>query len=197
MAWQMKEARLRNKMTIEEARAKLGVSQPTLNAWEAGRKAPSIDSLENMANLYGVTTDFLLGRPEAISQDSNQPINNQLLLVMDGMPVWSERHGWILVNAADHQLRLPSGGTVPFADAGDLYISSRALGAVVPPFEDPLKKSDLVHQTEVWVEPISSDAYLRNELRGWYRISNGFAENSTGNRFTLDSYGAKWLAFTK
>lgn len=134
MAWQMKEARLRNKMTIEEARAKLGVSQPTLNAWEAGRKAPSIDSLENMANLYGVTTDFLLGRPEAISQDSDQPINKQLLLVMDGMPVWSERHGWMLVHAVDRQLRLPSGETVPFADAGDLYISSRALGAIVPPF---------------------------------------------------------------
>jgi hypothetical protein len=64
-------------------------------------------------------------------------------------------------------------------------------------FEDSLKKSDLVHQTEVWVEPISSDAYLRNELRGWYHISNGFAENSMGNRFTIDSYGAKWLAFTK
>lgn len=197
MVWQMKEARLRNKMTIEEARAKLGVSQPTLNAWEAGRKAPSIDSLENMANLYGVTTDFLLGRPEAVSQDPAQSINSQLLLVMDGMPVWSERYGWMLVNAVEHQLRLPSGETVPFADAGDLYTSSRSLVAVAPPFEDPLKKSDLVHQTEVWVEPISADAYLRNELRGWYRISNGFAENSTGNRFTIDSYGAKWLAFIK
>ena len=48
----------------------------------------------------------------------------------------------------------------------------------------------------VWVEPISMDAALRDELRGWYHIKRRFAENEVGQRFYFDFYGAKWLAFT-
>ncbi len=60
MPKQFKTARQINKLKVIEAAEKLGISQPTLSAWEGERKSPSIDSLENMANLYGVTTDFLL-----------------------------------------------------------------------------------------------------------------------------------------
>lgn len=65
MPRQFKTARQINKLKIMEAAEKLGISQPTLSAWEGERKSPSIDKLENMAELYGVTTDFLLGRSEA------------------------------------------------------------------------------------------------------------------------------------
>ena len=61
---QFKTARQINKLKVIEAAEKLGVSQPTLSAWEGERKSPSIDGLENMADLYGVTTDFLLGRSD-------------------------------------------------------------------------------------------------------------------------------------
>lgn len=64
MLKQFKTARQINKLKVIEAVEKLGVSQPTLSAWEGERRSPSIDSLENMANLYGVTTDFLLGRSD-------------------------------------------------------------------------------------------------------------------------------------
>ena len=60
MPKQFKPARQFKKLKVTEAAKLLGVSQPTLSAWEAGRKSPSIDSLEKMAALYGVTTDFLL-----------------------------------------------------------------------------------------------------------------------------------------
>ena len=43
----------------------LGVSQPTLSAWEGERKNPSVESLIQMSELYGVSVDFLLGLPEA------------------------------------------------------------------------------------------------------------------------------------
>lgn len=38
----------------------LGVSQPTLSAWEGERKNPSVESLIQMSELYGVSVDFLL-----------------------------------------------------------------------------------------------------------------------------------------
>ena len=43
----------------------LGVSQPTLSAWEGERKNPSVESLIQMSERYGVSVDFLLGLPEA------------------------------------------------------------------------------------------------------------------------------------
>ena len=35
----------------------LGVSQPTLSAWEGERKNPSVESLIQMSELYGVSRD--------------------------------------------------------------------------------------------------------------------------------------------
>jgi len=73
MPKQFKTARQINKLKVIEAAEKLGISQPTLSAWEGERKSPSIDSLENMANLYGVTTDFLLGRSDNQRTDPKDP----------------------------------------------------------------------------------------------------------------------------
>ena len=50
-------------------------------------------------------------------------------------------------------------------------------------------------QREVWLEPISHDAELRNQLRGTYKIYDHWVENDSVIRFSLDTYGAKWLAF--
>ena len=61
MPRQFKQARNINKLKMTDAASKLGISQPTLSAWEGERRSPSIESLEHMADLYGVTTDFLLG----------------------------------------------------------------------------------------------------------------------------------------
>ena len=61
MARQYKNARKSQKLIVKDAAAKLDVSPSTLGAWEAERKAPSIESLEAMADLYQVSTDYLLG----------------------------------------------------------------------------------------------------------------------------------------
>ena len=61
MARQYKNARKSQKLIIKDAAAKLDVSPSTLGAWESERKAPSIESLEAMADLYQVSTDYLLG----------------------------------------------------------------------------------------------------------------------------------------
>ena len=64
----------------------LGVSQPTLSAWEGERKNPSVESLIQMSELYGVSVDFLLGLPEARYHraDMLQPIPPEALL----KPIW-------------------------------------------------------------------------------------------------------------
>ena len=196
MPGQFKTARQINKLKITEAAEKLGISQPTLSAWEGERKSPSIDKLENMAELYGVTTDFLLGRTETQGQDPKQPIPLQALPAFHGRPVWSAKYGWLLVNATDRLLTFPDGHTLPFSDViGELFIMALPFSEPEPPKGLPLSHSEVRRQKEIWVEPISPDSDLRRELQGWYQVKKRFVENEYGNRFYLDTYGSKWLAF--
>lgn len=78
----------------------LGVSQPTLSAWEGERKNPSVESLIQMSELYGVSVDFLLGLPEARYHraDMLQPIPPETLPAFHDTPVFSSRYGWAMVN---------------------------------------------------------------------------------------------------
>lgn len=194
MARQYKQARKLNHLKAIQAAKLLGVSQPTLSAWEGERKSPSIDSLENMAELYGVTTDYLLGR-EDISPDTLLPIPAQTLPILNGKPVWSAKYGWALVMAVKQQLLLADGRTIPFAAADELFIQPPPFSEPTYPCEAPLSRDELTQHERVWLEPISPDSTLRMELRGWYQVKESWAENDCGNRFFLDSYEAKWLAF--
>lgn len=197
MPRKFKEARQINKLKVIEAAAKLGVSQPTLSAWEGERKSPGLDNLENMADLYGVSTDYLLGRSEQRGSDPSVPITTKSLPVFHGKPVWSAQHGWMLVNAIDKVLLFPDGRTIPFADCGQLFASAQLFSESALPDSTPLTLSEVREHEQIWLEPISPDSELRNELRGWYRIQNRFVQNEYGNRFYLDTYGAKWLAFDR
>lgn len=185
-----------HKLTIAEAADRLGVSSAALSTWESEKKSPTLDNLIGMAEFYGVTTDYLLGRAnEPQGNTGNRPLVPEELRIRNGMPVWSERHGWLLVDAAASCLLRSDGTKLPLLDAGELFVAETANATAPLPERKPLRREDLTLGISVWVEPISPDAALRNELRGWYRIGDTFAENDVGNRFTLCTYNAKWLAF--
>ncbi len=196
MARKFKEARKINKLTAVEAANHLGVSQAALSAWESGRKSPTVENLIAMADLYGVTTDFLLGRSnEPLGNLENRALTAEELRIRNGMPVWSERHGWLLVDAGAGFLLRSDGGQLPLLDSGELFTIPSSYTAASLPEKKPLRREELTPGISVWVEPISPDATLRTELRGWYRIYDFFAENDVGNRFNIGSYCSKWLAY--
>lgn len=190
-------ARQLKKLKVIEAAELLGISQPTLSAWETGNKTPSVEGLEKMADLYGVTTDFLLGRTDIkLSFDNRAILNKKLLPVMHEKPVWSAKHGWMLVDYAKSHL-VGCNITIPFEQAEELFISPPQFVQSSIPNSEPLSKGELQYGQQIWVEPISADSSLREELRGRYRVKHHAIENECGNRFSLDSYGAKWLAFSE
>lgn len=53
----------RNLYQVDVAK-KIGVARATYGAYEQGNRQPDFDTLEKIANLYGVTTDYLLGRSD-------------------------------------------------------------------------------------------------------------------------------------
>ena len=190
-------ARQLKKLKVIEAAELLGISQPTLSAWETGNKTPSVEGLEKMAELYGVTTDFLLGRTDIkLSFDNRAILNKKLLPVMHEKPVWSAKHGWMLVDYAKSHL-VGCNITIPFEQAEELFVAPSKFAESSIPNSEPLSRSELQYGLQIWVEPISADSSLREELRGRYRVKHHAIENECGNRFSLDSYGAKWLAFSE
>lgn len=188
-------ARQLKKLKVIEAAKLLGISQPTLSAWETGNKAPSVEGVEKMADLYGVTTDFLLGRTDSEHSFANMvSLNKKLLPILHEKPVWSARHGWMLVDYAKSHL-IGCNIIIPLEKAEELFIAPPTFAESSIPNSEPLLRNELQYGLQIWVEPISADSSLREELRGWYRVKHHAIENECGNRFSLDSYGAKWLAF--
>ncbi len=188
-------ARQLKKLKVIEAAELLGISQPTLSAWETGNKAPSVEGLGKMADLYGVTTDFLLGRTDSkLSFENMAILNKKLLPILHEKPVWSAKHGWMLVDYAKSHL-IGCNIIIPLEKAEELFIAPPTFAESSIPNSEPLLRNELQYGLQIWVEPISADSSLREELRGWYRVKHHAIENECGNRFSLDSYGAKWLAF--
>lgn len=197
MARQYKLARKMKNITLTAAANELGVSQPALSSWESERKSPSIEALIRMAKFYGVTTDFLLGLSTEADprKDWLEPIDPSLVPVLHGTPVYSPSCGWAIVDAVKQVLCFANGEHITTSIAGELYVMVPALTQPSIPNSPVLAKDELVHRSEVWVEPISADQCLRQELRGWYRVKDHYVENIVGQRFYFDFYQAKWLAF--
>lgn len=50
---------------------KIGVARATYGAYEQGNRQPDFDTLQSIANFFGVTTDYLLGRSNTIQEPSS------------------------------------------------------------------------------------------------------------------------------
>lgn len=193
MERRFKEARLLKGFKLIDCAEKLGVGIPTLSAWERGAKNPTLENLEAMADLYDVSVDYLLGRG-GFDIDLSTPISKDMLPAIHGRPVWSNELGWCIVDHINDCL-CNINGSIPLADA-TLYLAPDRFTQSPTPTK-PISKNELSSFDEVLIEPISTDQKLRHQLRGYYRVKDGYVENSTGNRFFFDTYGFQWLAFKK
>jgi transcriptional regulator with XRE-family HTH domain len=62
--FKFKECREQAKLTQKEAAISLGVSVQSVSNWELGNREPSLETVLRLCDLYGVTSDHLLGRTE-------------------------------------------------------------------------------------------------------------------------------------
>lgn len=60
----IKDIRTRKGLTQAEVASALGVSSVVYSRYETGSRQPSIDILLQLADIFGVTVDYLLGRQD-------------------------------------------------------------------------------------------------------------------------------------
>lgn len=57
----IKSLRLENGMTQTKLASLLFMSQDTISLWERGKSLPDVKSVIEMAKIFNVTTDYILG----------------------------------------------------------------------------------------------------------------------------------------
>jgi len=81
----LKTARKNTGFTQAQVADKFGVSVRTVTSWETGEKLPRSNRLNELAALYGVTADYLLGA-NAVSPDIKSPVyDDEALELMEQM----------------------------------------------------------------------------------------------------------------
>ena len=48
----------------------IGVDRSTISSYESNIRQPSLDTLSRIADVFGVSTDYLLGRTDSLGSDS-------------------------------------------------------------------------------------------------------------------------------
>lgn len=88
----IRELRKEKKMSQSELGKFIGVSQTTVTAWETGRAEPSSTFVSKLADLFNVSTDYLLGRSDSkketyyeLTEKEKNDIAVQAEKLMDGI----------------------------------------------------------------------------------------------------------------
>ena len=90
--YRLRELRLSKQMTQAQVAKRLNLSKTTISGYENNIKTPSIDVLVRLANLYGVTSDYILGSEK------------KKVLVIDGLTENEERILKALINEFHQQI---------------------------------------------------------------------------------------------
>lgn len=83
VADRIKQLRLSNDMTQTELAKKLNITRSSVNAWEMGISTPSTAYVVELAQLFHVSTDYLLGLSSDVPLDISNLSEKEVRLVYE------------------------------------------------------------------------------------------------------------------
>ncbi len=84
----IKELRKQKHLTQKDLAKLMHVSQQTIGAWETERAIPGSDTLALLANLFNVSTDYLLGRdPKEDDLKTADLADDDTIFTFEGKPI--------------------------------------------------------------------------------------------------------------
>lgn len=70
------------KMTQQELGAKIGVKVPSISKYESGSSIPPYNKVVALAELFDVSTDYLLGLSDDPGREKEEPIEGAYIYIM-------------------------------------------------------------------------------------------------------------------
>lgn len=95
----IKELRKNSKITQEQLGNAIGVSKMAISYFEKGKKSPGRESLEKIADYFGVTTDYLLGRSEdpELNEEEDKAVSKEgknIMSLIESLPEDERKKAW-------------------------------------------------------------------------------------------------------
>lgn len=78
LGYRLRELRKENKMSQEALGKVLGVTKVSVSGYENGTRVPSLDVLQGILDVFGISADYLLGRELNVVCEDNKSINVSL-----------------------------------------------------------------------------------------------------------------------
>src|SRR5690606_6180736 len=92
-AERLKSLRLKHRMLQKDMAKKLGITTSAYGFYEQGKREPPIEVINKIANIFDVSTDYLLGR-----SDDTIDINAEFRRIRESIPKWGENAGQIALD---------------------------------------------------------------------------------------------------
>lgn len=83
VAERIKHLREKNNLTQSSLAKKLNVTRSSVNAWEMGISVPSTALIVDLAKLFHVSTDYLLGLDENVTLDISSLNDKEIMILYE------------------------------------------------------------------------------------------------------------------
>lgn len=130
----LKELRNANDLSQKELAEKLGYKQGTISQWEMGRRMLDVETLERIADFFGVSTDYILERPATVEVLPN-PLQNKLLKSFNNLNDFGKREA---INRVNELSQLPqyASAQMPIAAHTEIEITDNELKLMQQDIDD-------------------------------------------------------------
>ena len=112
LANRLAELRKQKGLSQEELADKLQVSRQAISKWERGEASPDTDNLIELAKIYGVSLDELVGLSSDKKQEENEPQNDKITIDDDGIHIKDDEGNEVEVKEGHIHLKDENGQRV-------------------------------------------------------------------------------------
>lgn len=176
------------KLAEQMQREKGSFSPMTISNWETGRKFPPTDTVVAMSQIFNVSTDYLLGlstEPKSSkakkSSDNISDFNEKITIPYAELEKYDSRPVFVSGIGAEPQWAIVdySKSALIMKNMKIRIDPSFKYTTVIPPeyitvqslAHHYLGLEDVKRMSDVYVESILPDPYLRGQITGWYHHS--------------------------
>jgi len=86
----LSDLRKQKNWSLQDVADQLGIAKSTYAGYESGYRRPSLEALKSIADLFGTSVDYLIGRTKAPTPEVELNTRNETAIYLDGQALSEE-----------------------------------------------------------------------------------------------------------